>query len=84
MNPINNRNFKYNIERMNIVAELLGVSMYEPFQIQFYRHKNVYSNAWYRIAPNGLVYSYEKDEKYGYKSDALEGLLTGKHQIIKV
>ena len=65
------------------VAKILGVKLNEVFQIRFYRHKNPYKSVWYKITENGLIYSYVKDKGFLSKSNALEGLILGKHQIIK-
>lgn len=82
MQQINGKNFQPNKQRMNIIADILGIEINKPFQIQFFNHKLVYKNTWYKLLENGLVYDYKMDGNYYNKSLALEGLLTGKHQII--
>lgn len=83
MEAINKKNFKPNTERMNIIAKSLGVSIGEVFQIQFFTHKNVYKDAFYKLTNEGLFYKYKCGQVFTSKSDALEGLLVGKHQVIR-
>jgi hypothetical protein len=82
MESINKKNYIPNIDKMKIIANILGLELQEPFQIQFFTHKKPLS-LWYKLTETGLIYSYTKDGNYGCKSDAIEGLLIGKHQAIK-
>lgn len=84
MESISSKNFKPNKNRMNNVARSLGVNINEPFKIQFFTHKNSYKHNLYVIKLEGLFYSFNNGKDYNQKSNALEGLLIGKHQIIKI
>ena len=82
MNQVTIKSFKPNEERMKFIAEILEIEIEQPFKIQFFNHKSAYKEVWYKLFVKGLMYSYNKNGIYYGKSDALEGLLTGKHQII--
>lgn len=64
------------------ICEILNVKIDQTFKIQFFKHKNPYKHCWYKITELGLMYSYGKDGKVCSKSQALEGLILGKHKII--
>ena len=84
MNIINKKNFVPDIAKMKRVANILGVKIDEPFHIQFFSHRNAYKYCIYKLTPEGLFYSYKNNGDYIQKSSALEGLLVGKHQVIKI
>lgn len=69
------------MNNIKIISDLLNVDLGEPFRIRFFRHKNPFS-LWYKLTNDGLTYSYNKIDYHG-KSDALEGLILGKHTIVK-
>jgi len=83
MQQINKNNYTRNITNIYNIAKLLEIDIDEPFQIQFFTHKNPFESTWYKLTENGLMYSYSKEGNYNCKSNALEGLLIGKHQIVK-
>lgn len=69
------------MNHMFTIACLMDVKLNEPFKIKFYRHREPFM-LWYKINSGGLVYSYQRDGVYKH-SQALDGLLSGKHQIVK-
>ena len=68
------------MNNIDSVASILGVKLNEWFKIQFCKHKRAY-DMWYEITEQGLLFSYDKKHISG-KSDALQGLILGKHKII--
>lgn len=84
MEQITKKNFQSNLSNIINVTKLLGIELNKPFRIQFFNHKEPYDLLWYKVTENGLMYGYNKNGYYYHKSDALEGLLIGKHQIVKV
>jgi len=84
MEQITKKNFQSNLDNIINVTKLLDIKIDEPFKIQFFNHKEPYDLLWYKMTENGLMYGYNETGDYYHKSDALEGLLIGKHQIVKI
>lgn len=62
---------------MKEVAKMLGVELYEEFNISFYKYIK------YRLTEHGLEYFYEQDKKW-MVSDCLNGILRGTYEIVKI
>ena len=68
---------------MIIVCALLGLKLNEVFRIQFSGHQKSWP-PFYKITEEGLLYSHHENGVYYGKSVALQGLLLGKHKVIKI
>lgn len=82
MKQINKINYIPNFSNITSVAKMLNLELNEVFQIQMFTHKSPYK-LWYKITEQGLLYSNTINGFYNH-SDALEGIILGKHQIIKM
>ena len=83
MEQITKSNFRPNLINVENLAIILDIQINEPFKIQYFNHKNPYKLAWYQLTTKGLMYSYDRDGVYS-KSNSLEGLLIGKHRVVKI
>jgi hypothetical protein len=83
MEQITKSNYISNMINIKNIAKILKIDIDEPFKIQYFNHKNPYKLAWYKLTNKGLMYSYDKCGVYYSKSGSLEGLLIGKHQVVK-
>lgn len=70
------------MNHMISVASLLGIDINEIFRIKFNTYINPYKDCWYKLTEDGLMYAFRPDGNFT-RSKALEGLLVGKHKVIK-
>lgn len=72
---------------IDVVAKLLGVKLGEPFKLtktdRHGRTKSIVNRGSYCLSPDGLMYTSEGD-RARHKSLALNYLLAGKYQVVKL